>query len=179
MEEPIIFENHVHYFPQADNEAVQHFAIPFLKLMFAHANFERVFGDLQYVVAKKNKNWKAIERAEKIVELMIDRNNGTEAEIATAKRILTDALPLCNTRNLLAHGNWWRFDPKTHEIDVRSDIEREGEEQHTRFSTETLTKIADRFDELEIELWHVKRAIEKRAREDLPLTVNRGAPPPV
>jgi hypothetical protein len=49
---PLIFEDHVYYFPRAEDEAVRHFAIPFLKLMFAHANFEGVFRDLQNVVAE-------------------------------------------------------------------------------------------------------------------------------
>jgi hypothetical protein len=130
MVEPVIFEDHVHYFPQAESEAVQHFAIPFLKLMFAHANFEGVFRDLQNVVAKdetfsdKRKNrWAAIERAEKIRQLMTD-HGCQDAEIATASRVLTDAFPLCNDRNLLAHGDWWRFDPTTGEVTVRGDRER-------------------------------------------------------
>ena len=37
------------FFPRAEN--VQHFATPFLKLMFAHANFEGVFREMQNVVA--------------------------------------------------------------------------------------------------------------------------------
>jgi hypothetical protein len=80
--------------------------------------------------------------------------------------VLTDAFPLCNDRNLLAHGDWWRFDTKTSEITVRADRPRPGEEQHREFSAETLIQIAERFDDLEVELWRVKRAIELRARDN-------------
>jgi hypothetical protein len=41
----------------------------------------------------------------------------------------------------------------------------EGEERRTCFPAEALTGIAERFDDLEVELWHVKSAIERRARE--------------
>jgi hypothetical protein len=159
-----MFEDHEHLFPRAEN--VPYFAIPFLKLMFAHANFEGVFRDLQNVVANdetfsENNRWSAKKRPEKTRQLMVDRGC-KDAEVATAHRVLTDALPLCNDRNLLAHGDWWHFDTKTAEITVRGDRERAGEEQHRCFSAETLTGIAERLDDLEVELWHVKRAIERR-----------------
>jgi hypothetical protein len=80
--------------------------------------------------------------------------------------VLTEAFPLCNDRNLLAHGDWWRFDPTTGKITVRGDRERDGEERHICFSAETLIKIADRLEDLEAELWKVKRAIERRANDD-------------
>ena len=163
-----MFEDHVHLFPRAEDEAVRHFAVPFLQLMFAHANFEAVFRDLKNVLAKDEKfsekhRWVAKDRPEKMRRLMVD-HGCKDAEIATASRVLTDAFPLCNDRNLLAHGDWWHFDPTTGEITVRGDRERDGEEQHLCFSAETLTEIAERLDELEIELWHVKRAIERRSQ---------------
>jgi len=71
-------------------------------------------------------------------------------EIATAHRVSTDAFPLCNERNLLAHGDWWNYDTKTGEIVVRGDRERAGEEQHRRFSAEILTGMADCLDDLEV-----------------------------
>ena len=162
-----MFEDHEHLFPRAEN--VPHFAIPFLKLMFAHANFEAVFRDLQNVVAKdeafsENNRWSAKKRPEKMRQLMIE-HGCKDDETATAHRVLTEAFPLCNHRNLLAHGDWWRFDTKTGEITVMGDRERDGEEQHTKFSAETLTEIAERLDDLEVELWHVKRAIERRASD--------------
>jgi hypothetical protein len=42
----------------------------------------------------------------------------------------------------------------------------DGEEQRSCFSAEMLTEIAERFDDLETELWRVKRAIEQRAKGD-------------
>lgn len=158
----------MHLFPRAED--VPHFAAPFLKLMFAHANFEGLFRDLQNVVAEdetfaeKWKNrWHASDRAEKMLQLMTDHGCRND-DIETAHRVLTEALPLCSDRNLLAHGDWWHFDTAIGEITVRGDRERAGEEQHRRFSVETLTGIADRLDELEGELWQVKRAIERRSQ---------------
>jgi hypothetical protein len=91
----VMFEDHVHLFPRAEDESVRHFAIPFLKLMFAHANFEGVFRDLQNVVAKddtfsENNGWSAKKRPEKLRQLMID-HGCQDAEIATANRVLTEA----------------------------------------------------------------------------------------
>jgi len=162
-----MFEDHEHIFPRA--EEVPHLAVPFLKLMFAHANFEEVFRDMQNIVAndemfaEKNR-WIAKDRADKMRQLMLD-HDCQDDEIATAGRVLTDAFPLCNDRNLLSHGDWWNFDTKTGEITVRGDRERAGEERHRCFSAETLAGIAERLDELEIELWRVMRAIERRARD--------------
>jgi hypothetical protein len=165
----VMFEDHEHLFPRAEN--VPHFAIPFLKLMFAHANFEEVFRDMQKVVAndetfsENGKNrWTAKDRPEKMRQLMTEHGCKSD-EIATAHRVLTDAFPLCNDRNLLAHGDWWHFDTKTSEITVQGDRPRAGEEQHREFSAETLTQIAERLDDLEVELWRVKRAIEQRASD--------------
>jgi hypothetical protein len=170
VEDESPFEDDVHYFPQADDEAMRRFAVPFLKMMFAHANFEGVFRDLLNAVARdktfsaKRKNrWTANERAEKMRQLMIE-HGCEDAEIATAHRVLSDAFPLCNDRNLLAHGDWWQFDPTSEEVTVMGDREREG--QRTSFSAETLADIAERLDTLEVELWRVKRAIERRARTD-------------
>jgi len=139
--------------------------------MFAHANFEGVFLEMQNVVAndeafsENGKNrWFAKDRPEKMRQLMIDRGCKND-EIATAHRVLTDAFPLCNDRNLLAHGDWWHFDTTADEITVRADRDRNGEEQHRCFSAGTLTEIAERLDALELELWHVKRAIERRASD--------------
>jgi hypothetical protein len=168
----VMFENHVHLFPRAEDEAVRHFAIPFLKLMFAHANFEGVFRDLQNVAANdetfseigKNR-WVAKDRPEKLRQLMAD-HGCKDDEIATASRVLTDAFPLCNDRNLLAHGDWWHFDTKTGEITVRGDRHREGEEQSRCFSADLMNEIAERLDDLEVELWRVKRAIERRVSDD-------------
>jgi hypothetical protein len=110
VEDQSPFEDDVHYFPQADDEAMRRFAVPFLKMMFVHANFEGVFRDLLNAVARdktfsaKRKNrWTANERAEKMRQLMIE-HGCEDAEIATAHRVLSDAFPLCNDRNLLAHG---------------------------------------------------------------------------
>jgi hypothetical protein len=163
-----MFADHDHLFPRA--EQVPHLAVPFLKLMFAHANFEEAFRDMQNVLAEdemfaEKNRWFAKDRPEKMRRLMIEHGcNGDE--IATAHRVLTDAFPLCNDRNLLAHGDWWHFDTKTAEITVRGDRERAGEEQHRCFSAETLTEIAERLDDLEVELWRVKKAIERRASDD-------------
>jgi hypothetical protein len=161
-----MFEHHVHLFPDADDNALRDFAVPFLKLMFAHANFEGVFRDLQNVVAgnetfSDNNRWTVKARSEKLRRLMIE-HSCKNAEITTAERVLSDAFPLCNSRNLLAHGDWWRFNPTKGEVTVRGDRERDGEQLHTCFSSETLISLAERLDDLEAELWHVKRAIERR-----------------
>ena len=59
--------------------------------------------------------WFAKDRPEKMRQLMIDRGCKND-EIATAHRVLTDAFPLCNDRNLSAHGDWWHFDTTADEI---------------------------------------------------------------
>jgi hypothetical protein len=162
-----MFEPHEHLFPKADDPAVRPFAVPFLELMFAHANFEEVFRDLQNVVTKddtysRTNRWTAKKRPAEMRRLMTEHGCRDE-EISTAIRVLTDVLPFCNDRNLLAHGDWWKFDQTSREISVRGDQEREGEERSRNFTPETLTAIAARFDEFEMELWRLRREIELRS----------------
>ena len=63
-----MFADHDHLFPRA--EQVPHLAVPFLKLMFAHANFEEAVRDMQNIVAEdemfaEQNRWSAKERPEK------------------------------------------------------------------------------------------------------------------
>ncbi len=158
-----------HYFPEADDPALQPFTQAFVGLMFAHAAFERRVSELMDVITcddgfgERPKNqWTADQRPKRMRRLIRDyRPDGlpeTDAIVAWLKR----AIPFCRDRNLLAHGTWWEFDTDANAITVRSGVERPSESQHRRFTVPDIQGVAASLDELEVELWKLQRAIEAR-----------------
>jgi hypothetical protein len=81
-------------------------------------------------------------------------------EVAAVENCLQDAVELCDQRNHLAHGIWWRFDPKIEVITVAAVVERPDEPKHVGFSLQDIEKLADRFDYLEFMLRVVQRGLE-------------------
>ena len=118
-----------HYFPDADEPALQPFTQSFVQLMFAHAAFERRVSDLMEVITgddgfgeRQENQWKADQRPKRMKKLIREhRPNGlpeTDAIVACLKR----SMSFCRDRNLLSHGSWWEFNANT--ITVRSGIAR-------------------------------------------------------
>jgi hypothetical protein len=156
-----------HYFPDADEPALQPFTQSFVRLMFAHAAFERRVSDLMGVITgvvgfgeRPEAQWKADERPKRIKRLIRDhRPDGlpeTDAIVACLKR----SISFCRTRNLLAHGSWWEFAADT--ITVRSGIAREGQDQHQALTCD-IQHAAMSLDELEVELSKLQSAVEARS----------------
>jgi hypothetical protein len=160
-----------HYFPDADEPALQPFTQAFVGMMFAHAAFERRVSELMGIITgivgfgeSPENQWKADDRPKRMKRLIREhRPDGlpeTKAIVAYLKR----SIPFCRDRNLLAHGSWWEFDIDANTITVRSGIERSGQEQHRPFTLANIQDAAASLDELEVELGKLQSAIENRPR---------------
>jgi len=158
-----------HYFPDADEPALQPFTQSFVHLMFAHAAFERRVSDLMGIITgvvgfgeRPENQWKADQRPKRMKKLIKEhRPDGlpeTDAIVACLKR----SMSFCRDRNLLAHGNWWEFDIDANTITVRSGIARTGQDQHRVLTLADIGHAAMSLDEFEVELWKLQRAIEPR-----------------
>ena len=163
-----------HYFPDADEPALQPFTQSFVRLMFAHAAFERRVSDLMGIITdvtgfgeRPENQWKADARPRRMKKLINKyRPDGlpeTDRIVACLKR----SVPFCHTRNLLAHGSWWEFVADA--ITVRSGIARKGKDQHQVFAWADIQCAAMSLDELEVELSKLQSAIEARLPSDRPI----------
>jgi hypothetical protein len=156
------------YFP--DPEAIAPLAVAFARLMFAHASFEGEFRSLQRTITndpsfgeRRANQWNARRRPDCMAKL-IEKHfpNGLE-EAEPITRVLTEAIALCDRRNLLAHGEWWYFHQPTSTVTVRSGTQwgDEGPE-HEDFTAPDICALAEKFKDLKAELYHLRRSIEAR-----------------
>jgi hypothetical protein len=174
------------FFPAA--ETIPQFAIAFLGMMFAHAKFEAQVHALETMITmtpakrphflarllrrftRKRRGGLGDARARpKHIKTLIEDRPGLAKDQETSQiiQILRAAIDPCDQRNLLVHGRWSHFDPKTSTIKVRGNRRREwGEYTEGRIST-----LAETFKTLEADLYTVRSAIEQRRGDhdvDLP-----------
>jgi hypothetical protein len=159
-----------HYFPDADEPALQPFTQSFVHLMFAHAAFERRVSDLMGIITgvvgfgeRPENQWKADQRRPKRMKRLIreHRPDGLP-ETAAIVQCLKRSISFCRDRNLLAHGSWWEFDLNANTITVRSGIARSGQDQHRVLTLADIGRAATSLDELEVELYKLQSTIEAR-----------------
>jgi hypothetical protein len=144
------------YFPDANDPALAPFKTAFFSMMFAHAKFEECVRDLQIVVAGRAPRWPAKKRPKEMTKL-IRKCLGEIPELSPIASCLCRAVQLCHDRNQLAHGIWWRFDHGTSTITVSTERE---DEDHKDFGSLEIMQIAEKFKDIEAELWKLKRQIE-------------------
>jgi hypothetical protein len=158
-----------HYFPDADVPGLQPFTQAFVRMMFAHAAFERRVSDLINVITcivgfgeQPNARWSADKRP-KLMKKLIDkyRPDGL-LEADEIVNCLERSIPFFRERNLLAHGMWWEFNEEPVSITVRSGVEWPNVDQHRTFTVAEIQDTANSLDDLEVELWHLQRAIQAR-----------------
>jgi hypothetical protein len=153
-----MLDPHHHYFPEADDPAIAPFAAVFLRMMVAHAEFEARSRELQRIAGDEPKKpWAAHDRPKRMRKL-IRKRFGEIPELAEITKVLCQATPLCDDRNRLAHGIWWRFAPETGVITVATD-----REEYPEYAPADIHRIAERFKDLEAELWRLQRRIEQLA----------------
>jgi hypothetical protein len=87
--------------------------------MFAHANLERRIRELQGVItgdegygARRKNQWNTRDRPKGMTTL-IREHLGEAAEIEAISNCLQRAIKPSESRNWLAHGEWWLFAPET------------------------------------------------------------------
>jgi hypothetical protein len=159
-----------HYFPDADVPALQPFTQAFVRMMFAHAAFERRVSDLMNVITgivgfgeQPDALWSAHQRPKRMKMLINEYRPDGLPETADIVACLKRSVSFFHVRNLLAHGTWWEFNEDENSIKVRSGVEWPNEDQHRTFTVTEIQDTADALDDLEVELWHLQRAIEARA----------------
>jgi len=158
------------YFPEP--EEIAPFAIAFATMMFAHAHFEAEVRHLQGAITcnpdfgeQRRNQWNARERPDRMFKL-ISEHTGTIPEAESIKSILTEAITPCDERNLLAHGQWWRFDPTSSTVDVRGGTQWQDDRvDHRKWTVADISGFAEKFKDLDAELYKLRREIEKRRSE--------------
>jgi hypothetical protein len=160
-----------HYFPDADEPALQPFTQAFVGMMFAHAAFERRVSDLMGVVTgvvgfgelEENQWRSAKDRPKRMKKLIRKYHPEGLPETADIVACLKRSIPFCHDRNLLAHGSWWEFNADTASITVRSGVKRSKQDQHRTFTVTEIQHAATSLDDVEVELWKIQTTMETRA----------------
>jgi hypothetical protein len=158
----------MHCFPEADDPFLQPFTQAFVRMMFAHAAFERRIADLLETITGIERfgerpdvgRWTADKRPGNVSKLIDEYHPSGLSEKAAIVDCLQRAKPPFRDRNWLAHGTWWEFSENS--ITVRSGIDWPHEEQHRAFTAAEIQQIASSLDDLEIELWQLQKAIRER-----------------
>src|SRR5262245_32395101 len=165
------------YFPEA--EIMPSLAMAFMRMMFAHAEFEEQVRDLHAAIMKTpgrrphffarlrgllNFGRKpdggglgtSRHRARRMAKLIKERPGLVEdQEASQIIQILNAAIGPCDRRNLLAHGRWWRFDPKTSTITIRG--ERKDEPKFAEYTEAKIFEIDLELSALATDLYKVRR----------------------
>jgi hypothetical protein len=157
------------YFPDADAPEIQPLARAFVRVMFAHGRLEREIGELENVVTSdagyaEGRRPQSARNRPKAIRDLISNHLGAIPELEPVVTLMHRAIPLCDRRNLLAHGDWWCFDPTSETITVARLTIRPGENRHEDFSTWQIADLASAFEDVEVELYQLRRTIEKRTR---------------
>jgi hypothetical protein len=164
----MILDPMIHYLPDPDDPALEPFGKAFVRLMFAHAALEARIRELQGVVSGepgygevRRNQWRSEDRARCMTKLVTVRF-GSIPEAEAIADCLTKSIPLSWERNLLAHGEWWAFDPAQQMISVRSGTERPDEDQHQQRAVADIDRTASALMDVETELYKLQSRIESR-----------------
>jgi hypothetical protein len=167
----------MHIFPEPDEPALQPFTRAFVRLMFAHGEFERRVSDLMNVVTRQSgfgerpeNRWSVRTRPKEMAKLIRAHEAKHIDGIPERDEIvvsLTHAIAPSDVRNMLAHGHWWAFDVDAGSITVRAATDWPNEELHRDFTEEEIARTAAQFEDLEAELFVLQRQIERRIPDDV------------
>jgi hypothetical protein len=153
------------YFPEADVPGLQPFTQAFVRMMFAHAAFERRVSDLMNVITgvdgfgeQPDARWSAGQRPKRMKKLINEYRPEGVPETADIVACLKRSISFFRDRNLLAHGMWWEFNEEANSITVRSGVDWPNEDQHRTFTVAEIQNTANSLDDLEVELWHLQRS---------------------
>jgi len=153
-------------FPQPED--IPQLTTAFMRMMMAHAEFEREVRTLQSSVTKdpnfgeqRNNQWPARERPNRMAKL-IEEKLGQIPETKAIVKLLKDARVPNDKRNELVHGTWWRFNPRTATITVRAGSQQKNKNQFAEYTEERILEIADAFKAFSAELYKLRRDIENR-----------------
>jgi len=154
-----MFDPNHHYFPEFGDPSLAAFLVPFGRLMFGYANLDREISD---IVGAATGNDERVQRDD--VTKFIIKHAGSIPEIKAIKEQLDRSAKSYDLRNDLAHGHWWRFDPSNEAMEIRRDRCRDGE-QFVTVTRAQIDQTADQFEDIEAELFKIRRAIEVRRQK--------------
>jgi hypothetical protein len=145
------------YFPDPDGNELRPLGQAFVRMMFAHAELEREILSLASAI-KGNSDFQKLppprDRPDWIKKL-IDEHAPGILETDAICRLLSQAEQLCDDRDLLAHGHWWRFDPAgAGTITIRGDPSSE----HQDFTTEKINRTASDLKDITRKLYALRPA---------------------
>jgi hypothetical protein len=175
---------HDHFLPEPDSPELGPFTRAFMHMMFAHVEFERRVAELADMITltpgfgETELLGSARERPKKFTALCAKNHNkhpGGLPEADDIAKLLDEASRLCNERNWLAHGVWWRIDTVAGIIGVHAVRVREGEPPSREFTVDQIQQVAESFKDVEVELWKLQRTIEARLKPQ-PLPPKLSAP---
>jgi hypothetical protein len=159
-----------HYFPDADELELRPFTHAFVRMMFAHAAFERRISDLLTVITdvpgfgeRPDNRWPSNQRVKRMKKLIEQHHPAGLPQTAELLAFLESSVLLSHDRNLLAHGTWWELDADVGTITVRSGADWPQEDQHRTFTIADIDATAISLDDLEVELWRIQKAIASRS----------------
>ena len=102
--------------PRRKLPTLQPFTQALVSMMFARAAFEHRVSDLMEVITgvkgfgERSENpWKVDDRPKRMKRLIKEYRHGGLPETDAIVDCLKRSISFCRTRNLLAHGVWWRF----------------------------------------------------------------------
>ena len=120
---------HDHFFPEPDSPELGPFTRAFMHMMFAHVEFERRVAELAGVITLKSGLRRDScpgaqdERPKKFTDLCARKSEQASRRLAGSRCYRATFMRhpvLCNERNWLAHGVWWRIDTVAGIIDVHA-----------------------------------------------------------
>ena len=162
---------HDHFLPEPDSPELGPFTRAFMHMMFAHVEFERRlaeladmitltpgFGETELLGSARERPKSSRRCAPKITTSILVACR----RLTTSRNFSMRHSELCNERNWLAHGVWWRIDTVAGIIDVHAVRVREGEPPSREFTVDQIQQVAESFKDVEVELWKLQRTIEVR-----------------
>jgi hypothetical protein len=152
--------------PNFDNGKLGQFAIPFCRLMVAYSNLDREIASLVRSATGDPSDENEFKRGSvtklgRQIEKFISRKGGDISRIGEIKEQINCATEAYALRNDLAHGHWWKFDPTNNSVSVRRD--RKMENRFIEIRVTDIEQAINKFEEVEVELYKIRRELQKQA----------------
>jgi len=163
-----LFDNDHEYFPtEIWSERIEAFAVPFFRLMIVAAQTDH---EINRVVAASTGNADhedefrrgSVSNLARDVKRFVKANDGDLSEFNRIRPLLKSAKSHYLLRNSLAHGDWWRYDPKSLSVSIRQDRGYAGEDRFREVSVTDIENAIFEFQNIEADLYNVRRKIEKK-----------------
>jgi len=160
-----------HLLPEPDSPGISPFTRAFMRMMFAHVEFERRVAELADVITLTpgfgetgalGVRKRAAEKFTALCAKNYNKHPGGLPEADAIAKLLDKAFRICNERNSLAHDVWWRIDTIAGIIDVHAIRARKEKPLTREFTVHRIQQIAESFKDVEAEFYKLQAKIESR-----------------